>query len=76
MIEEHNRIVLTADLPEEGLRAGDVGTVVHVHQDGQAFEVEFLTLDGRTVVVATVQGAQVRAVSETDMTHARPLAGT
>jgi hypothetical protein len=47
MIEEHNRVVLTASLPEYGLRPGDVGTVVHVYKDGQAYEVEFFTLDGR-----------------------------
>lgn len=26
MIPDHDRIVLTGDLPEEGLKAGDVGT--------------------------------------------------
>ena len=30
MIKEHDIIVLTSDLPEEGLTAGDVGTVVHI----------------------------------------------
>lgn len=30
-IKEHDCIVLTADLPDEGLKAGDVGTVVHIH---------------------------------------------
>ena len=49
MLEEHDRIVLTDDVSEPGLKAGDVGTIVHVHRDGEAFEVEFLTLDGYTV---------------------------
>ena len=57
MIKEHDRIVLTSDLPKEGLKAGDVGTVIHVHEGGKAFEVEFLTLDGKTVAVATVQAS-------------------
>ena len=48
MIKEHDRIVLTSDLPGEGLKAGDVGTVVHVHKQGEAFEVEFLTLDRKS----------------------------
>ncbi|MBM4033271.1 MAG: DUF4926 domain-containing protein, partial [Planctomycetes bacterium] len=26
MIREHDRVVLTTDVPEEGLEAGDVGT--------------------------------------------------
>ena len=29
-IQDHDCVVLTADLPAEGLEAGDVGTVVHI----------------------------------------------
>ncbi len=47
MIREHEGIVLTQDLPDEGLQAGDVGTVVHIHQEGAAYEVEFITLVGQ-----------------------------
>ena len=36
------------------LRPGDVGVVVHVHPDGEAYVVEFLTLDGDTAAIATV----------------------
>lgn len=71
MIREHERIVLTGDLPKDGLKSGDVGTVVHIHGDGEAFEVEFFTLDGETAAVATVPRAQVRPVSNRDITHAR-----
>ena len=46
MITEHDRVVLTAPVPKERLEIGDVGTVVHVYQDGKAFEVEFAALDG------------------------------
>ena len=45
MIREHDRVVLTAPVPQERLEIDDVGTVVHVYPDGQAFEVEFTTLD-------------------------------
>ena len=34
MIKEHDIVVLTEDVPEEGLTAGDVGTVVHIHNQG------------------------------------------
>ena len=54
MIEEHDRVVLTADLPGEKLAAGHVGTVVQVHGDGKAYEVEFVALDGETVTVVTL----------------------
>ena len=73
MINEHDVVVLTQDLPEERLTAGDVGTVVHIHQGGAGYEVEFMTLSGRTVAVATVLAAQVRPVSPRDLVHVREL---
>ncbi len=74
MIKEHDRIVLLKDLPEDGLQAGDVGTIVHIHRQGAAFEVEFMTLDGGTVTVITLLSSQIRAVSKRDITHVRELA--
>ncbi|ASC73482.1 hypothetical protein XM38_044490 [Halomicronema hongdechloris C2206] len=41
-------VALTLDLPEYGLLRGQVGTVVELLADGQAFEVEFSDRDGRT----------------------------
>jgi hypothetical protein len=73
MIKEHDRIVLKTDLPAEGLKAGDVGTVVHLYQDGLAYEVEFTTLDGKTAAVVTVEKSQVRSVHRREITHAREL---
>ena len=74
MIGEHDRVVLTAPVPTEGLEIGDVGTVVHVYQDGTAFEVEFTALDGRTAAVATVEASQVRPIRRREITHAREMA--
>jgi hypothetical protein len=73
MIKEHERVVLTAPLPKEGLEPGDVGTVVHVYKDGQAYEVEFVTLDGHTAAVATLEASQLRPVGRRDITHTREL---
>jgi hypothetical protein len=73
MIKEHERVVLTTAVSTEGLEAGDVGTVVHVYRDGLAYEVEFLTLDGRTAAVATLETSQVRPVSGSEITHSREL---
>lgn len=73
MIKEHDRVVLTKAIPDQGLTAGDVGTVVHVHKNGEAFEVEFLTLHGETVAVATLEASQVRPVQKREITHARLL---
>jgi hypothetical protein len=74
MIKEHDCVVLTEDIAAEGLQAGDVGTVVHIHKGGAAYEVEFITLTGRTVAVVTVETGQVRPVAPRDLSHARPLA--
>ena len=73
MIREHDRVVLVAAVPAEGLVAGDVGTVVHIYRDGEAYEVEFTTLEGKTAAVVTLEASQVRPVSPRDLTHARPM---
>lgn len=73
MIHEHDRVVLTTPVPAEGLEAGDVGAVIHVYRDGQAYEVEFVTLDGRTAAVVTLEADQVRPVHKREITHAREL---
>ena len=73
MIKEHDVVVLTQDLPEERLTAGDVGTVIHIHDGAAGYEVEFMTLSGRTIAVATVMASQVRAVTSRDLVHVREL---
>ena len=72
-IKEHDCVVLTADLPDEKLKLGDVGAVVHIHKAGAAYEVEFMTLDGHTVAVVTVASNQLRPVSHRDISHVREL---
>ena len=73
MIKEHDRIALKRNIPAEGLKAGDVGTVIHVHKKGAAFEVEFLTLHGETVTVTTLDASQVRPIQRKEIAHARLL---
>ena len=72
MIRELDRVVLTSDLPEHGLKSGDVGTVVLVH-DGRGYEVEFVALDGETLAVTSVFPHQVRPIGHREIAHARPL---
>lgn len=73
MFKEHDTVVLNDDLTAERLKAGDVGTIVHVHPQGAAFVVEFLALSGDTVAITTVSPSQVRPVSNRDINHARLL---
>jgi hypothetical protein len=74
MIKEHDCVVLTKNLPKNKLEAGDIGTVVHIHNGGIAYEVEFMTLAGETVAIVTVDASQVRALNRRDLAHTRELA--
>lgn len=70
-MKEFDRVVLTEDLPEHGLRSGDVGTIVHVHNGGEGFEVEFFRAAGDTITVATVEAADVRLPAANEVLHVR-----
>jgi len=65
-------VVLTTDLPEYHLQAGDVGTVSLVHRHG-GYEVKFATLAGEIVAEVTLSPDQVRPVGHREMSHVREL---
>lgn len=67
-------VVLTEDLPQHGLKKGDVGTVVLTHRE-TGYEVEFATLGGATVAVLTLAASSVRPVGRDEIAHARPVGG-
>lgn len=71
MIAEHSLAVLNSDLPQAGLHAGDVGTVVCVHKAGSAYEVEFVGGDGGTIALLTLEAAEVRPLAGGELLHAR-----
>ena len=73
MIQELDRIVLATDLPEYNLKNGDLGTVVLVHQGGVGYELEFVSLTGKTVAIASLFTSQVRLISDREIAHARAL---
>jgi hypothetical protein len=73
-MKELDTVVLVGDLPEHGLRDGDLGTVVMVHDGGAGFEVEFATLHGETVAVVSLSPDRVRAISPKEIGHAREVA--
>lgn len=52
-------VALTTDLPEENLLSGQVGTIVEVYNDGEAFEVEFVNVKGETYGLLTLYPAQL-----------------
>ncbi len=73
MINELDSIVLTKDLPNLNLTKGDVGVVVMVYNNGEAYEIEFVTLNGETIAVETINAEFVRSVNNRDIMHVREL---
>jgi len=70
-------VILTADLPDEDLKAGDVGTVVERHvvrgmEDG--YSIEFFDMTGQTITVATVPATALRAPTHSDRPAVRAMA--
>jgi hypothetical protein len=68
-------VVLAKDLPEEGLRAGDLGAIVETYEpDG--LEVEFVRASGRTQALVTLRTSDVRPVGDADLIAVRSLGRT
>jgi hypothetical protein len=78
MMDELDRFVLTEDLPEKGLRGGDLGTIVMVHDpDSQGdysgpegYTAEFTYLTGETRAVVELRPDQVRPAEEGEVARA------
>lgn len=70
--KELDTVVLMRDVPEQGLRSGDLGAVVQLYGD-DGIEVEFVTASGRTQDLVTLRPQDVRFVSDEDLLSVRPL---
>ena len=68
--------ILTHDLPEHGLYAGDVGTVVEIHRvpdREEGYSVEFFDMTGQTVAVVNVPGSSLRGPTNADRPTVRSM---
>ena len=79
MIAEHDYAVLTRDLPDLGLAAGDVGVVIHVHRktgssEAAGYMLEIFTVDGQSMDEVSVPADAVRPANAGDRVSARPVA--
>ena len=70
---ELDTVVLAEHLPDHNLTPGDMGTVVHDYDDGNAVEVEFVNVSGETVAIVTLDRDRIRAIEDTDIPHARSI---
>jgi hypothetical protein len=66
-------VVLARDLPQHGLRAGDLGAVVEVYEPN-GLEVEFVMASGKTQALITLNVNDVRPVQENDLVAVRSVA--
>jgi hypothetical protein len=77
MMDLYSDVILTRDVEDAGLRAGDVGTVVERHRvPGMAeegYSVEFFDMTGNTVAVVTVAASALRAPTPADRPAVRAL---
>jgi hypothetical protein len=75
--ELYSDVILTRDIAEHGLRAGDVGTIVERHVvpgvTEEGFSVEFFDMTGNTVAVVTVPASALRQPTPADRPAVRAL---
>ena len=71
-------VILTVNLPADGLCAGDIGTLVDRHNvtgKEEGCSVEFFDMTGHTVAVVTLPENHLRAPTAADRPSTRTLAG-
>jgi len=73
----YSDVILTRDVAERGLRAGDLGTVVERHVVGgvpeEGYSVEFFDMTGNTVAVVTLPASALRLPTPADRPAVRAL---
>lgn len=60
-------VALNHDVLEYGLKRGDTGTIVDVYEGEEAYEVEFMTDEGKTIAVLTLNFADISPKPEIDL---------
>jgi Domain of unknown function (DUF4926) len=77
-LPEFSRGVVTRDIVESGLSAGDVGVIVHVHRNVNkkpiGYMLEMFNIDGDSLDVVSVGRDDVRCAAPTDRMHVRVAA--
>jgi hypothetical protein len=72
------RVVLAQDLPNEGLRAGDVGVIVEAYAASgnvpEGYEIEFYSASGQTIAVVSVPATAVREAQPDEILSTRVVA--
>jgi len=70
-MKELERVALTEDLSEHGLKIGDIGMILHIYADHKGYEVEFVTLNGELIALVSVYPSQIRQLEQDEIASAR-----
>ncbi len=70
-MKELERVALTEDLPEHGLKIGDIGMILHIYADHKGYEVEFVTLSSELIALVSVYPSQIRQLEHDEIASAR-----
>ena len=63
-------VVLDRDLPEHGLRSGDLGAILQVYEP-DSLDIEFVTASGKKQALVTLKVGDVRPVQDSDLISVR-----
>ncbi len=77
----YKQVALARDIPEDGLRKGDIATVVDNHPSPEhggeeGYSLEVFNALGDTIVVTVVPESAIEALREDQVLSVRPLAKT
>jgi hypothetical protein len=77
----YKQVALTRDIPEDGLRKGDVATVVDHHKQPEpggedGYSIEVFNAVGDTIVVTVVPESAIEALRDDQVLSVRLLAKT
>ena len=70
-MKELERVALTEDLPEHGLKIGDIGMILDIYADHKGYQVEFVTLNGELIALVSVYPSQIRQLEQDEIASAR-----
>lgn len=60
-------VALNHDISEYGLKKGDTGTIVDIYEGGEAYEIEFMTNEGKTIAVLTLNFTDISPKPEINL---------
>ncbi len=73
MIEDLDVVVLKNNRPDKNLKAGAIGTVVSVYENGKAFLVEFSELEESGFPLVDLTAEEVRPVTTNEIENRNKL---